>query len=104
MLKFCFFVPSSHLDIVKTAIFAAGAGIGENYTKCHWQTSGVMSFLPMEGGQPYLGEINKMHSGPEIKVETIVKEELLKTVVDALYNAHPYEDPAFEALQMIDCL
>ena len=40
MYKFCFYVPESHLDEVKAAIFAAGAGRVGHYDSCCWQTLG----------------------------------------------------------------
>ena len=40
MYKFCYFVPESHLEQTKQALFDVGAGkIGE-YDSCAWQEDG----------------------------------------------------------------
>ena len=40
MYKLSFFVPPSHVDVVKNAVFAAGGGRIGNYDHCAWQTLG----------------------------------------------------------------
>ena len=40
LYKIEFYVPSSHLEAVKSAMFDAGAGRVGNYDCCSWQTSG----------------------------------------------------------------
>ena len=47
MYKLCFFVPESHVEQVKAALFAQGAGkIGE-YDCCAWQVLGTGQFKPL---------------------------------------------------------
>jgi len=41
---------------------------------------------------------------PEWRVETIVSEEKAIAVAEALKLIHPYEEPAFEFIQMVDVL
>ncbi len=96
MQKLCFYVPESHLEEVKLAIFNAGAGRYEKYEHCAWQILGQGQFKPLKGSQPFIGSENQLEIIPEYKVETICKEEYLDAVVKALKAAHPYEEPAFE--------
>ncbi|WP_276576733.1 NGG1p interacting factor NIF3 [Endozoicomonas sp. 4G] len=95
--KLCFFVPESHLESVKTVVFAAGAGSYQNYDNCCWQTSGQAQFRPLDGSDPFLGKQGKMETVQEFKVEMICEEQYLKAAIAALRSAHPYEEPAFES-------
>ena len=52
MYKLVFFVPESHLDVVKEAVFATGAGRMGHYSHCCWQILGEGQFMPMPGAHP----------------------------------------------------
>lgn len=56
MYTLFFYVPQSHLDCVKDAVFAAGAGAMGDYQHCCWQVLGQGQFRPMPGSQPFIGE------------------------------------------------
>jgi len=100
--KFCFYVPQSHLDDVKTAVFAAGGGRIGNYDSCCWQVLGDGQFRPLEGAQPHLGQVGQVEKLAEWKVEMVVADELIHAVVKAMRQAHPYETPAFEVWRLSD--
>ncbi|WP_440206324.1 NGG1p interacting factor NIF3 [Acinetobacter oleivorans] len=102
MLKLIYYVPESHLESTKQAIFSAGAGGIGNYEHCAWQVKGIGQFKPVKGADPYIGELGKLEQVDEWRVETIVIEESAKTVAKALKASHPYEEPAFEFIQIIE--
>ena len=56
MYKLCFFVPDAHVEAVKQAVFASGAGRIGNYEACCWQVLGQGQFRPLPGSQPFIGE------------------------------------------------
>ncbi len=101
LVHLAFYVPVSHAEAVKTAIFAAGAGKVGNYDCCSWQTLGQGQFRPLAGAQPFLGEVNRIEQVDEVKVETVCQADLLPAVVQALLDAHPYEEVAYMALPMM---
>ncbi|MEN4915328.1 NGG1p interacting factor NIF3 [Acinetobacter pittii] len=102
MLKLIYYVPDSHLESTKQAIFSAGAGGIGNYEHCAWQVKGIGQFKPVKGADPYIGELGELEQVDEWRVETIVIEENAKTVAKALKASHPYEEPAFEFIQIIE--
>lgn len=102
MLKLIYYVPESHLESTKQAIFSAGAGGIGNYEYCAWQVKGTGQFKPVKGADPYIGELGELEQVEEWRVETIVIEENAKTVAKALKASHPYEEPAFEFIQIIE--
>lgn len=102
MHKLAFFVPDSHVEVVKAAVFAAGGGRIGDYDHCAWQTLGQGQFRPLDGSQPYLGQAGQVEVVEEWKVELVVADGLIIQVVDALKRSHPYETPAFEVWQLLD--
>ena len=102
MYKLCFYVPDSHLEAVKSAIFAAGGGRIGNYDSCCWQVLGQGQFRPLSGSRPFLGETGVVERVEEWKVEMVVADELIHAAVKALKLAHPYETPAFEVWRLSD--
>ena len=102
MLKLIYYVPESHLESTKQAIFAAGAGGIGNYEQCAWQVKGIGQFKPVKGADPFLGQLDQLEQLEEWRVETIVPEAHAKQVAQALQASHPYEEPAFEFIQMVD--
>ncbi|WP_111860600.1 NGG1p interacting factor NIF3 [Acinetobacter sp. CFCC 10889] len=101
MLKLIYYVPESHLETTKVAIFSAGAGGIGNYEHCVWQVLGTGQFKPVKGAKPFIGEVDALEQIPEWRVETIVPEDKAKLVAQALKASHPYEEPAFEFIQMV---
>ena len=102
MYKFCFFVPESHVESVKSAVFEAGAGRIGDYDCCSWQIKGEGQFRALPGSQPYIGEQNRLQTVEEYRVEMVVEKTKMKTVLSAFLNAHPYEEPAFDVMALID--
>ena len=102
MYKLCFFVPESHRDTVKQALFAAGAGKIGDYDCCAWQTLGEGQFRPLAGSQPFIGQADQIEVVAEWKVEMVCANELIQQAVNALKQAHPYEEPAYEVLRLAD--
>ena len=52
MYQISFYVPEADLEIVKNAMFDAGAGQFDNYEQCAWQTIGMGQFKPINEAQP----------------------------------------------------
>lgn len=101
MYKLAFFVPDSHVEVVKAAVFAAGGGRIGDYDHCAWQTLGQGQFRPLDGSQPYIGQAGQVEVVEEWKVELVVADELIVQVVAALKQSHPYETPAYEVWQLL---
>ena len=97
MYQLCFYVPESHLEKVKNAVFEAGAGRVGSYDRCAWQTAGTGQFRPLPGSEPFSGETGDLSQAPEHKVEMVCAAECLERAVDALLESHPYETPAWSA-------
>lgn len=102
MYKLCFHVPKTHLDVVKEAIFDAGAGTMGHYSRCSWEILGEGQFMPLAGSNAFIGEINQLEKVVEYKVETICDVDCIDDVIAALKKAHPYETPSYEVWRLED--
>ncbi len=100
LVKLEFYVPETQCQAVKEAVFAAGAGRIGNYDCCCWQTAGTGQFRPCEGSRPYIGEAGSTEAVEEIKVEMVCEATLIRKVIAALNDAHPYETPAYQFWQI----
>jgi hypothetical protein len=100
--KLVWFVPREALEATRDAVFAAGGGrIGE-YERCSWYTAGTGTFVARKGANPTVGEVGREQRTAELRVETVVPADLLSQVVQALREAHPYEEVAFEVYPLVD--
>lgn len=96
MYRVTFYVPESHLEQVKQAMFTAGAGRFSNYDQVCWQALGMGQFRPQKGSQPHIGQQDILEQVPEYKVEMICDDQFLQQAIKALLSVHPYEEPAYE--------
>ena len=102
MYKLVFYVPIEHLESVKQAVFATGAGkIGE-YENCCWQVLGIGQFRPLAGSIPYLGKVGSLSEEAEYRVELVCDDAAIKQAIRALISAHPYKEPAYDVWQLAE--
>ncbi len=101
MYKISFFVPETHLESVKSAMFVAGAGKIGLYDCCAWQVKGQGQFRALEGSTPFLGEQNQVESVEEYRVEMVCDEVYIRKAIQVLLDTHPYETPAYDVIKTI---
>ncbi|MCT4615544.1 MAG: Nif3-like dinuclear metal center hexameric protein [Marinifilaceae bacterium] len=97
--KVSVFVPEDHLDIVASKMFEKGAGKIGKYDSCAFYSKGKGSFRALEGADPYVGELNKLHYENETKIECICSETKLSSVIKAMKQSHPYEEVAYDIIK-----
>ncbi len=102
MYKLCFYVPQTHLESVKTALFEKGAGRIGDYDCCCWQVLGQGQFKPLAGSNPYLGQQGSIERVEEYKVEMVCDDSVMSAVIRQLLATHPYEEPAYEIYPLVD--
>jgi hypothetical protein len=95
-------VPESHADAVREAMGKAGAGNIGNYSFCSFSSKGVGRFKPEKGARPAIGEIGKLESVEEERIEAICNRSILKDVVAAIKKVHPYEEVALDICPLED--
>lgn len=94
--KLVVFVPVSHLEEVRNGIAEAGAGFMGNYSHCTFSTKGTGTFLPEKGADPFIGKQGSLEQVEEVRLETILPEEIQNKVIKGMLKAHPYEEVAYD--------
>lgn len=100
MYQLVAFIPETHLESVKQAMFDAGAGQSDKYIHCAFQVRGTGQFKPTAAADPYYGQVDELEVVAEYRVEISVPDQIIKDVIAALVQAHPYEQPAYSAWQV----
>lgn len=98
MYLLVFYVPETHLEQVKLAVFRAGAGAMGDYDSCCWQVKGLGQFRPVGGASPFLGKVGALEYVDEYRVEMVLEDGVKTAVVSALLLAHPYEEVAYHLI------
>lgn len=100
MYKICFYVPVAYAEEVKNNLFANGAGRIGSYACCAWQVLGEGQFMPLEGSDAFIGEMNTLEKISEYKIEMVCEEHYIHAVIAALKASHPYEEPAYQVWRL----
>jgi dinuclear metal center YbgI/SA1388 family protein len=98
--KLVVFVPQEAVEKVSTAIFHAGAGRIGNYASCSFRSAGTGTFYGLDASHPVVGRAGKLEEVSEIRLESVVPLTCIDKVVQAMRQAHPYEEPAFDLVQL----
>ncbi len=96
LTKLIVYTPVSHTEQVKQALFDAGAGEIGTYGECSFTVRGTGTYKPLDGSKPFKGEKDIRSEVEEDRVEVLVSNHKLNTVLNALLSAHPYEEVAYD--------
>jgi len=102
LFKVVVYVPFDHVKAVQTAMAEAGAGHIGKYSACSFRTPGIGSFCPEEGSQPFIGSVGRLEEVEEYRLETVVEQDGLQQVLQAMLSAHPYEEVAYDVYRLVN--
>ncbi len=94
--KLVCFVPRTHLAAVQQALWAAGAGVIGEYSKCSFVLDGTGTFEGSAAAHPTVGRAQRLEDVAEARVEVVCPERLVPEALRSLRSAHPYEEPAYD--------
>lgn len=100
--KLVVYVPRAQAEVVRNALFAAGAGQVGGYDECSFNVEGTGTFRAGPGTDPFVGEPGLRHAEPETRVEVICPVTVERAVVAALLEAHPYEEVAYDLVPVVN--
>ena len=96
------FVPTADADRLLDALASAGAGAVGAYDRCAWSTAGTGTFRPLPGATPAVGVVGRVEQVAEIRLEVVLARNRRRAVLAALHAVHPYEQPAYELIELVD--
>lgn len=94
--KLTTYVPNKDADTVRRALFEAGAGAIGNYSNCSYNMLGLGTFLGNESSNPAIGKKGVLQQEKETYISVVFEKHLERNVLKALFDAHPYEEVAYE--------
>lgn len=95
LMKLTTFCPIENTETILKTLAEAGAGqIGE-YKNCSFRSQGIGTFEPSEIANPHIGKANELEEVNENRLEVIFPIHLKNQILQALRQAHPYEEIAF---------
>ncbi len=86
-------VPESHASAVRKTMAEAGAGIIGNYTGCSFSVKEIGRFTPQEGANPAIGKVGKSEKVVEEQIQMVCARSNLASIIAAIKQVHPYEEP-----------
>ena len=96
------YLPAENLEEMRIALTQAKAGIVGNYDNVFAITEVTGHWRPLEGANPYLGQIGKLETATEIKIELNCEVQYVAGVLRAIRSAHPYEEPLIRVLPILN--
>ncbi|GGI56805.1 Nif3-like dinuclear metal center hexameric protein [Winogradskyella haliclonae] len=94
--KLTTYVPKANANTLRQSLFNAGAGNIGNYDNCSFNTEGIGTFKGNEDSNPVIGQSGQLQEEEEIQVNITFQKHLESKILKTLFEAHPYEEVAFE--------
>lgn len=98
LYKLVIFCPVTHAEEIRQALGKAGAGAIGDYAGCSFSSAGIGRFTPVEGANPFIGEVDKGEEVKEERIEVVLPGLLRGKVLKAMLASHPYEEPAYDLI------
>ena len=94
-------VPVTHADNVRQAIGDAGGGKAGNYTHCSFSVRGTGRFKGNLQSHPAIGQPGHYETVEEDRIEVAhISEDVIADVIQAMITAHPYEETAYQLIEL----
>lgn len=94
--KLTTYVPKNEAEQLRMALFNVGAGNIGNYDNCSFNVEGYGTFNGNENSNPVKGQKGQMHTEEETKISITFPKHLESKVIKTLFQAHSYEEVAYE--------
>ena len=101
LAKLVVFVPSEHLENVRSSLLGYAENLGV-YCDCSFTGTGEGTFTPLDGSKPFIGKIGSLEHVPESRLELLINRSNIGKAVKALLSVHPYEEPAFDIYPLLN--
>jgi dinuclear metal center YbgI/SA1388 family protein len=100
--KLTTYVPAGDAETVREALGRAGAGVVGDYDSASFSSPGEGRFRPLAGANPTIGSVGDLEVVDEVRIECVLPRGARTRVVAALLAAHPYEEPAYDVVELAD--
>lgn len=96
VFKLVVYVPRDATEKIVEVFGKNGAGAIGAYDYCTFRSSGIGTFRPLMGSNPFIGKTDTLEKVKEDRIEAIVSGNILKNLINQLKKNHPYEEMAYD--------
>lgn len=98
--KIVTFAPPDAADLIVDALAKAGAGVIGDYARCAFTAVGTGTSVPGAQARPTVGEPGRREDVAEVRIEMVMPRDRRLAVLEALGQAHPYEQPPVDVHEL----
>ena len=95
------YLPKEALDNIRNGLYELGLGKVGNYDCCLSWYQINSSWRPIDGANPYLGQVGEIEFAPEFKIEFRCEEDMIESAVKAIKDNHPYEEVCINVIEIL---
>ena len=103
-VKLEIFVPQEYALKIRDELAKIGVGVIGKYDHCVAIYPVQGYFRPLEGANPFDGEVGKIKEAVEYKIEVNCRSELVKDAIQVIKRVHPYEEPLINIIPLANHL
>jgi hypothetical protein len=103
-VKLEIFVPQEHALKIRDELAKIGVGVIGNYDHCVALTAVRGFFRPLQGADPFEGEVRNISEVAEYKVEVNCRRDLVEQATKIIRSVHPYEEPLINVIPLANHL
>lgn len=103
-VKLEIFVPQEYALKIRDELAKIGVGVIGNYDHCVALTAVRGFFRPLQGANPFEGEVESISEVAEYKVEVNCKRNLVEEAIKVIRSVHPYEEPLINVVPLANHL
>jgi hypothetical protein len=102
LVKIEVFIPEDFVTALQEEISSTDAGRIGNYDHCCSVTQVRGYWRPLEGANPFDGQVGRISEGQECKVEVNCLRKAAHEVIKAIRKIHPYEEPLINIIPLMN--
>ncbi len=103
-MKLEIFVPQEYALKIRDELAKIGVGRIGNYDHCVALTAVRGFFRPLQGANPFEGELGNISEVSEYKLEVNCKRDLVEEAIKVIRSVHPYEEPLINVIPLANHL
>ena len=94
------YIPNAYLGKLCDAFNKLDVGHIGKYSECLSYSEVVSRWKPLNGSNPFIGNIGKLEEEKELKVEVTCKVEMVNKLIKEIKKVHPYEEPVINVIPL----
>ncbi len=94
--KLVIYIPDTHIEKIRDKLLTLELFKTDKYSKMSFMTEGEGTFLPFTHAMPFIGEPGKIEKTKEFRLEVLIDEKNINSILNEIRNIHPYEEMAYD--------